>query len=47
MIPACIELVVLEGAKVLIGSYCKMLAMGGFGEALQSLREQAKSGELW
>lgn len=40
--PSCIELVVLEGAKVLISSYCKMLQMGGFDEALAALREQAK-----
>lgn len=41
--PAFIELVVLEGAKVLISSYCKQLVMGGFDEALKSLREQAKT----
>ena len=40
--PSCIELIVLEGAKVLIASYCKQLMMGGFGEAIKSLREQAK-----
>ena len=40
--PSCIELIVLEGAKVLISSYCKMLQMGGFDEALAALREQAK-----
>ena len=40
--PSCIELVVLEGAKVLIPSYCKMLQMGGFDEALSALRKQAK-----
>ncbi len=40
--PSCIELVVLEGAKVLISSYCKQLMMGGFDEAIKSLREQAK-----
>ena len=40
--PYCIELVVLEGAKVLIPSYCKMLQMGGFDETLAVLRKQAK-----
>ena len=43
-IPTCFELVVLEGAKVLISAYCKMLEMGGFDEALAALREQAKKG---
>lgn len=42
--PTSIELVVLEGAKVLISAYCKMLAMGGFDEALRALREQAHKG---
>ena len=40
--PSCIELIVLEGAKVLISSYCKMLQMGGFDDALAALRKQAK-----
>ena len=40
--PTSIELVVLEGAKVLISAYCKQLVMGGFDEALQALREQAQ-----
>lgn len=40
--PTSIELVVLEGAKVLISAYCKQLVMGGFNEALQALREQAQ-----
>lgn len=40
--PSCIELIVLEGANVLISSYCKMLQMGGFDEALAALRKQAK-----
>lgn len=44
-IPTCIELVVLEGAKILISAYCKQLVMGGFDEALQSLREQAQAVE--
>lgn len=42
--PTSIELVVLEGAKVLISAYCKQLVMGGFAEALQALREQAQKG---
>lgn len=40
--PTSIELVVLEGAKVLISAYCKQLVMGGFDEALQALRKQAQ-----
>ena len=40
--PNIIELIVLEGAKVLISSYCKQLMMGGFDEAIKALREQAK-----
>lgn len=40
--PTIIELIVLDGAKVLISSYCKQLMMGGFNEAIKSLREQAK-----
>lgn len=40
--PTIIELIVLDGAKVLISSYCKQLMMGGFDEAIKSLREQAK-----
>lgn len=42
IVPTSIELIVLEGAKVLISAYCKQLVMGGFDEALQALREQAK-----
>lgn len=42
IMPTCIELVVLEGAKVLISAYCKQLKMGGFDEALQALRLQAQ-----
>lgn len=40
--PSRIELIALEGAKVLIPAYCKMLQMGGFDEAITLLREQAK-----
>lgn len=42
VVPASIELIVLEDAKVLIAAYCKQLLMGGFDEALKMLREQAK-----
>lgn len=44
--PSYIELVVLEGAKVLIASYCKQLIMGGFDEAIKALREQAKTDDV-
>lgn len=40
--PTSIELVVLEGAKVLISAYCKQLVMGGFDEVLELLRQQAQ-----
>lgn len=42
LIPTCIELMVLEGAKVLISAYCKQLKMGGFDEVLTALRQQAQ-----
>ena len=42
LIPVSIELIVLEGAKVLISAYCKQLEMGGFDEALEQLRKQAQ-----
>lgn len=42
--PTYIELVVLDGAKVLISAYCKQLMMGGFDEALAALRQQAQNG---
>lgn len=41
-VPTSLELIVLEGARVLISAYCKQLVMGGFKEALEQLREQAK-----
>ncbi|MBM6903856.1 hypothetical protein H6A58_12165 [Phocaeicola coprocola] len=41
--PTFIELIVLDGAKVLIPSYCKQLMMGGFDEAINQLRKQAKA----
>lgn len=40
-VPTFIELIVLEGAKVLISAYCKMLQIGGFNETLKQLRLQA------
>lgn len=43
-LPTKIELIVLEGAKVLIGAYCKQLEMGGFDDELAALREQAMKG---
>lgn len=46
IIPTSIELIVLEGAKVLISAYCKMLSMGGFDEALAALREQARKSQV-
>lgn len=42
VVPAFIELIVLEDAKPLIAAYCKQLLMGGFDEALALLRKQAK-----
>lgn len=44
--PVCIELVVLESAKVLISAYCKQLKMGGFDEDLAELRHQAQKGDV-
>ena len=41
--PTFIELIVLDSAKVLIPSYCKQLMMGGFDEAINQLRKQAKA----
>lgn len=41
-IPTNIEMLVLEGAKVVIGGYCKALALGGFDADLEQLREQAR-----
>lgn len=41
-IVTCIELIVLDGAKILMPAYCKQLQMGGFNEEIQSLRELAK-----
>ncbi len=43
--PSYFELIVLDGAKPLVASFCKQLLMGGFDEALAVLRKQAKQGE--
>lgn len=43
LVPVSIELIVLEGAKVLISAYCKQLVMGGFDDALEALRKQAQN----
>lgn len=43
IIPISFELIVIDGGKVLISAYAKMLQMGGFSEALRDLREQANS----
>ncbi len=41
--PNCIELIVIEGARLMIGAYCKQLVMGGFDEDLEQMRKQALS----
>lgn len=43
--PTSIEMLVLEGAKVVVGGYCKQLAFGGFDAELKRLREQAAKTE--
>lgn len=43
IVPVAIEMIVLESAKVLISAYCKQLVMGGFDDALQTLRVQAQA----
>lgn len=43
IVPVSIELIVLEGAKVLISAYCKQLVMSGFDDALEALRKQAQN----
>lgn len=43
IIPISFELIVIDGGKVLISAYAKMLQMGGFDEALTALREQANA----
>jgi hypothetical protein len=44
LIPTRIEMVVLEGAKILVSAYCKQMRMGGFDEALAALRGQTQKG---
>lgn len=44
--PTEIEMLVVEGGKTLIASYCKMLVMGGFDEVLGELRQQAQKGNV-
>ena len=41
--PVCIELLVLEGARVLISGYCKQLIMGGFDEELERVRKLSQN----
>ena len=41
--PDYIEMIVLQGCKVLAGSYCKQLVLGGFDKALSVLRHDAVS----
>lgn len=41
--PTSFELIVVDGGKVLISAYAKMMQMGGFAEALAALREQANA----
>lgn len=42
IVPTEIELLVLDGARVLIPAYCKQLVMGGFDETLKAVRAEAK-----
>ena len=44
LIPTRIDMVVLEGAKILVSAYCKQMRMGGFDEALAALRGQTQKG---
>lgn len=44
--PSCLELIVLEGAKALIPSYCQQLKKGGFNEDLNKLRTKAELQDL-
>lgn len=41
--PDYIEFLVLDGCKVLIGSYCQQLMLGGFDEILKALRRDSVS----
>lgn len=40
--PDFLEWLVLEDARDMIAAYCKMLVMGGFDEALERIRKQAR-----
>lgn len=40
--PDIIEWIVLADARDMIAAYCKMLVMGGFDEALERMRKQAR-----
>lgn len=39
--PNWFEMIVIDGGKVLIGAYCKVLQLGGFNEDLAQLRAQS------
>lgn len=41
--PDYIEMIVLQGCKILAASYCKQLVLGGFDKALSVLRHDAVS----
>ena len=41
--PISFEMVVIDGGKVLISAYAKMLQIGGFDEAIKALRGQANA----
>lgn len=41
--PDYIELLVLDGCRVLVGSYCQQLMLGGFDEILKALRRDSVS----
>lgn len=41
--PDYIELLVLDGCKILVGSYCQQLMLGGFDEILKALRRDSVS----
>ena len=42
LIPSAMELLVVEGGKVLAGAFCAQLAAGGFDEELTQLRAAAR-----
>lgn len=43
IIPTGFEMIVLEGGRTLIPSYCKQFIMGGFDEALKEIRQSAQT----